>query len=224
MKHPSHVTITWDASPWGMGGTLHVNGELVAFYADVPHTFEVELLQIEIGLSSAQQILECLGGLIALRLWKRWWHSSKALLKIRSDNVGALTLLGRLGTHSPANSLIAREAALDLADSSFAPYISEHISGVSNMLSDALSRLQQPGHPEARAQVAHTSPRPELVEIALSAAHGISSRGESCEIEGSAVSCVYRVLFCGDWQRKELKEPTWGRPESLFRGWILCVD
>ena len=42
------------------------------------------------------------------------------------------------------NSIIAREFALDLGDFSFAPQVTEHIPGFSNIICDDLSRFQDP--------------------------------------------------------------------------------
>lgn len=145
LRTDANVLITWDASPWGFGATLHLEGRLVEFLEDTPSSFEIDLLQIQIGSSKAQQTMESLGGLVALRCWKSKWQNKNAVLHIRGDNVGALTLFGQLTTHSSVNSIIAREAALDIGMTTFKPRVVEHVPGVTNVTCDSLSRLRQPG-------------------------------------------------------------------------------
>ena len=139
-----HVAIMWDASPFGLGAVLILNGVIKEYLHDISQPFETDLLDISIGSSESQQTMEALAGLVALRIWKQHWMSARAFLALRSDNMGALTLFGRLKTSSRANSIIAREFALDLGDSSFAPQVTEHIPGFSNIICDNLSRLQDP--------------------------------------------------------------------------------
>ena len=160
----SRLVITWDSSPWGFGATLHQDGVMLEYLADVPCEFEIKLLNIEIGSAKSQQTMECLGGLVALRQWSSIWRDRKSCLCIRSDNVGALVLLGRLSTHSSVNNTIAKEAALDIGCSSFGPRISEHIPGISNQTCDHLSRMWQPGHDSSPPISVANIPRAKLVE------------------------------------------------------------
>eukprot|EP00435_Cladocopium_sp_Y103_P040827 s1627_g11.t1 len=139
-----HVAIMWDASPYGLGAVLILNGVIREYLFDVAQPFEMELLGITVGSSESQQAMEALAGLVALRIWKPHWMSARAFLALRSDNVGALTLFGRLKTSSRSNSIIAREFSLDLGDSSFAPQVTEHIPGFSNVICDQLSRIFDP--------------------------------------------------------------------------------
>ena len=138
------ICIVWDASPWGFGAVLLINEHPVEFWADQPGAFETDLLSIIVGDCESQQVLECLAGLVALRVWARHWQHRRITLALRSDNIGALVLLSRLKTTSSRNALIAREFALDLGDASFKPDIAEHIPGFANKCCDALSRLCDP--------------------------------------------------------------------------------
>ena len=115
----SDVTICWDASPFGFGAVLIVDGSIVQYLADTPQPFEMELL-------------ESLAGLVALREWSTFWMNARAKLALRSDNVGALVLLSKLKTSSVRNAIVAREFALDLGNACFAPSLAEHIPGFSN--------------------------------------------------------------------------------------------
>lgn len=139
------VMISWDASPWGFGAVLYKQMQPIEYIVSTPTEFEKELLELDVGSSSSQQVLECLAGLVALREWGPVWRNTNVKLAIRNDNIGALVLLGQLETKSQRNSIIAREAALDIGISSFRPQIVEHIPGITNVTCDELSRLSQPG-------------------------------------------------------------------------------
>ena len=56
-------------------------------------SFEIELLQLQIGNSESQQILESLAGLVAFRLWSKHWQQTRVELAIRADNIGALVFI-----------------------------------------------------------------------------------------------------------------------------------
>ena len=156
------VCITWDASPWGFGARLTVGGKLTEFIYGKPTDFEIELLHLKIGSSESQQTMECLGGLISMRHWARHWQNKQATLSIKNDNVGALILLGQLGTHSAINNIIAKEAALDVGISSFRPKAAHHIPGMTNKTCDHLSRIYQPGHKEDWPKALQSVPRGKL--------------------------------------------------------------
>ena len=140
------VTIIWDASPVGFGGILLIDDKIIEYFADVPQSFEIELLQLQIGNSESQQILESLAGLVALRLWSKHWQQTRVELAIRSDNIGALVLFSRMKTSSVRNSIVAREFALDLGNASFSPDVVQHIPGFTNTICDSLSRLPLDGY------------------------------------------------------------------------------
>lgn len=156
------TVITWDASPWGFGTTLAVDGKVQEYIYGKPSDFEEELLTIQIGSSEAQQAMECLGGLVALRHWSSRWQDRQSKLCIKNDNVGALVLLGQLESHSAINSIIAREAALDIGVSSFRPQVAQHIPGITNKTCDYLSRIYQPGHKGEFPKILHNVPRGNL--------------------------------------------------------------
>ena len=88
---------------------------------------------------------ECLAILVAVRLWARLWAQDRMILRVRGDNVGALTLLIKLrpATRNPAMGIIARELALNLAQLSFQPE-AIHTPGLSHVVADLLSRIYSP--------------------------------------------------------------------------------
>ena len=67
------------------------------------------------------------------------------ILRIRGDNVGALTLPVKLRppTNNPAMGIIARELALHLAQLSFQPDAT-HTPGLAHVVADVLSRVHSP--------------------------------------------------------------------------------
>jgi len=140
----SRVIITWDASPFGMGGTLQINGSFVEYFAIQISEEDTQFLQTPSGAHEGQQVWEALAGLISLRLWKDYWQGKRAKLHIRADNIGSLTVLTTLKGGSKQLTLIAREYALDLGQAEWKPDVATHIPGISNVTCDALSRLQDP--------------------------------------------------------------------------------
>jgi len=87
-----------------------------------------------------------LAGLVALRVWAKFWQGQRAKLHVRGDNVGALTLFSTLESSSPPLTKIAREFALDLGRARFRPDLVQHIPGIVNKVNDVLSRRYQAGH------------------------------------------------------------------------------
>ena len=144
-KEGPEVIITWDASPWGMGATLQVAGQFVQFFAIRIDELDEEVLKTKSGGCEGQQVWEALAGLVALRLWARFWTGQRARLHVRGDNMGALTLFSTLKASSAALSLISREFALDVGTAEYRPDLIQHIPGIVNKITDALSRRYQPG-------------------------------------------------------------------------------
>lgn len=138
------VTIAWDASPFGMGGTLQLDGVIVEYFAIEISKDDEQNLNTARGTHEGQQVWEALAGLISLRLWSIHWQGQRAKLQIRSDNIGALTMLTKLRGGSPPLTQTAREYALDLGQAQWKPDVVTHIPGLSNTICDMLSRKWDP--------------------------------------------------------------------------------
>ena len=82
---------------------------------------------------------------MALRLWGPQWHQKRFHLHLRSDSIVALVLASKLKAKGKHTNRIARELAVDLGRGLYLPLVTQHTPGVSNVLPDALSRLNQPG-------------------------------------------------------------------------------
>ena len=163
------VHITTDASPWGIGGCLSLNGQVVEYFADALTARDAETFGHPLGDSSGQQVWEALVMLVALRLWEATWKKSGVTLMVRSDSISTLTLRHKLrpAVSSPALGLIARELAIDLGTSAYKPRFLQHIPGLANAVADALSRLAAPGHgapphPALRHALRRAAPAREL--------------------------------------------------------------
>jgi hypothetical protein len=138
------VEIGTDASPWGMGGWLSVDGAITHFFACAVTSQDEAIYGHAIGSSSGQQVWECLAVLIGVCIWCDQWKHERINLKVRGDNVGALTLLIKLRPSSAAQAIVARELALHLIEVSFPPE-AVHTPGVSHIIADRLSRVFAPG-------------------------------------------------------------------------------
>jgi hypothetical protein len=140
------VSICLDASPWGLGGFLVEGSQIIAWFACDISAAEQEVLRINTAESAAQQVVEALVVLVALRAWKHRWAHQRVVLRVKSDSISALVLCLNLKTTGHGTSIVAREIALDVAQSEYRPSIAQHIQGVDNVIADALSRKYMPGN------------------------------------------------------------------------------
>ena len=137
------IEIGTDASLWGLGGWLAVNGKITHYFSSPVSSDDHRILRAT-G-KDGQQTWECLAILVAIRLWAHLWSRDRMVLRIRGDNVGALTLLVKLRppTSNPSMGIIARELALHFAQLSFQPD-AVHTPGLSHVVADSLSRVHSP--------------------------------------------------------------------------------
>jgi hypothetical protein len=139
------VSMCFDASPWGAGGFLIVDGKLQSWFATAFTVVDERAVSLVFGTSTCQQVAEALAILFGLRAWLSAWQDKALRLEVRSDSVTALSMLARMQTSSPHVGVVAREVALTLSSACVRPCVIAHTPGVANKLADALSRRYQPG-------------------------------------------------------------------------------
>ena len=139
------IVLELDASPWGLGGVLVEDGIVQTWFASPISTEELQILGLTLGDCAAQQAMEALALLVALRAWHARWRSLRPLIRVRSDSISALTIALKMKTKGVAPGIIAREMALDIADACYQPSVAEHVPGDHNVIPDMLSRKFQPG-------------------------------------------------------------------------------
>ena len=122
-----------------------ISGVCVSWFAVELHTETAKLLDFEKGECTAQQTVEALAILLALRSWSQQWRGRRPVLEVKSDNVGALTMVIKMRSKGKGTGIIAREMALDIALGEYQPNVVSHAPGVSATIVDALSRKGQPG-------------------------------------------------------------------------------
>ena len=146
--HPEReVTVTTDACPFGIGGTLRVSGELVSSFAsDLPKSI-LDKFKANRGDAKHTTLWEAIALLFACRTWL---PAFKGIAKVRckSDSLSLLYMLMKGKAKSADLTVIAREFAIDLARDKYRLHLLKHIPGVTNIEADALSRVCAPVVPE----------------------------------------------------------------------------
>ena len=91
------IYIYVDASPYGLGGWLSIDGQPVAYFSDVICSTDCKMLLVEDNEGSAgQQAFEALGLLVAIRLWLPSFKLERVTVCIRSDNLSALQMVAKM--------------------------------------------------------------------------------------------------------------------------------
>ena len=92
------VEIGTDASPYGMGGWLTIDGTLTNYFAtDISDEDEL-IYGCPRGTSKGQQLWEVLAILVAVDIWVLQWQQQRIVLKIRGDKFHP-PLAGAFGMH-----------------------------------------------------------------------------------------------------------------------------
>ena len=71
------IELGTDASPWGIGGWLAVNGEIQQYFFDTVSDEDLAIFGIERGSCDGQQTLEGLAILVAIRIWNHIHDAQK---------------------------------------------------------------------------------------------------------------------------------------------------
>ena len=140
----ARLHMEFDASPWGLGGVLFIDGLPSRFYAQDIQQEDLEKFEIIVGDCACQAIVENLAILIGVRMWLPLWKSQRVTVTIKTDSMAAIGAWSKERSSKPAINAIVREMALDQAEGLYEFTVIEHISGVDNDIADALSRLSEP--------------------------------------------------------------------------------
>ena len=143
-KSTAQVHMEFDASPWGLGGVIFVDGYPARFFAQDIQPEDLAKFEIVIGNCSCQAIVENLAILIGIRMWLPLWKSQRATITIKTDSMAAIGAWSKERSSTPSINAIVREMALDQAEGLYEFTVIEHISGLDNDIADALSRLSEP--------------------------------------------------------------------------------
>jgi hypothetical protein len=146
MSRGVKVSIIFDASPFGIGAVLEVDGVPKEYIADRVLACDEEILGHRIGIHEGRQAWECLTPLVALREWKPYWMAHHVLLSVKGDNLSSLGMVLNGKARGEGPGFVARELALDLGDGAYRPHLVAHVPGVANVVADELSRRYDPSH------------------------------------------------------------------------------
>ncbi|CAE8623358.1 unnamed protein product [Polarella glacialis] len=129
-----------DASPWGFGAWLAIDGAPTTWLAGAWTDEDAARLGARIGNGESQNAWEALGILICFRTWL--CAVAKERVRLRSDSVNALVAIAKERSKSQTVNLIAREIALNLAEINYVVDLETvHLPAVFNDWADALSRM-----------------------------------------------------------------------------------
>ena len=143
------VTITCDASPWGYGAVLNLDGRPVEYIATPISEDDIQRLHVVVGDPKYQAFLETMSILIAMRTWLTKWAGQQLFVHVRSDAAAALGAIHKLKSKCPSINALVREIALDVAEGLYEVNLAEHLPGHENIWADSLSRLREPDTPKA---------------------------------------------------------------------------
>ena len=124
---------------------LCVDGLPTEYFAVATTADDAKALGLVLSTDSkCQQAFEALALLVSLRHWRRFWTSRRCTIHVSSDNMSALSMVCKMQPHSASLGVVARELALDIADSIYQPTLASHVPGVANVTADTLSRKYEP--------------------------------------------------------------------------------
>ena len=117
-----------------------MNGKITHYLAFPLSVEYVPMFGLEVGDSDGQQLWEALAILLAVDIRTAIWSQHRIILGVKSDKVGAFTLLAKMRPSGPTIGTIAHELALHLAQPPFPPDATQ-TPGVADVIADKLSRV-----------------------------------------------------------------------------------
>jgi hypothetical protein len=163
VAHPEVTAeITTDASPWGLGGVLRLNGNIAGAFAEQLSTEILNKFNAVKGDPKHTTLWEGLALLVAFRLWLPGLGFG-AVVRVKSDSLSSLLMLSKGKAKSLELNCIAREIALDQALQLYRLTFLVHIPGVTNLEADFLSRTFSPKPPVKPRQLERVSLTPVTI-------------------------------------------------------------
>ena len=155
--------ITTDASPWGIGGVMRVEGCTPQCFSSPIPAEALKRFKAQTGLSKFNTVWEGLALLVAFRIWlPSLGHGAQ--VRAKSDNVGVLYMIANGKATSAELNILAREFSLDQALQVYRVNWLVHIPGITNLEADSLSRQFSPLPPAWPSTLADAIVRPGLLE------------------------------------------------------------
>ena len=135
----SQMVLRCDASPWGFGGLLEMNGKAVSYWADEVTDLDRRVCPGQAGDPSFQAEWELYAILISIAVWQGRMAGAHVAC-LQTDSKAALFACAKLSSNTPTMNSIAAEIALRVVGLQIEL---GHVAGVANYEADALSRLCQ---------------------------------------------------------------------------------
>ena len=154
--------ILCDASPWGLGAVLCINGVAVQRLDSTFSALDHEMMGTVEGVPDYQATFEACAILVAARTWLPLWQDRPTSICMQSDSLAALGAAAKMGSTVPALNTITRELALDLAEGNYEMQWFGHLPGTLNTWADSLSRLSDPNGAKDVPEALRHVPRADL--------------------------------------------------------------
>ena len=112
----ARIHLEFDASPWGYGGVLFMNGSPTRYFAEPISSEDLAKFDISIGDCSCQALVENIAMLIGVRLWLDTWKAQRVIVTLRTDSMAAVGAWSKERSSTPSIAAVVRELALDMAE------------------------------------------------------------------------------------------------------------
>ena len=214
--------ITTDASPWGIGGVVRLNGNIAGAFAEQLSTDILNKFNAVKGDPKHTTLWEGLALLVAFRLWLPGLGFG-AVVRVKSDSLSSLLMLSKGKAKSLELNCIAREIALDQALQLYRLTFLVHIPGVTNLEADFLSRTISPKPPVKPRQLERVSLTPVTIGEGFWKVKRLTQPARKNHAAGAIRSWWENVPAVPPWVRVcPLSRPQMGRFKRSLQGGAVC--
>ena len=143
-KYPKASIVT-DASPYGLGALLLINGRVTRAMSSKITKEDAEQLGFSevYGTSSSQGIVETFAVLVAMKLWTPELKSCRVTLQVEADSMVALAMTKRMARSSTTLNYLGAEMAVQCELAHIERLQGVHVPGAANVEADYLSRQDE---------------------------------------------------------------------------------